>query len=456
MNPTPLLILVVTTIAAFCTSFAASSVNVALPILGQDLHMGAVAVNWVVTAYVLTSAVFVMPLGRLADRWGRHRVFRWGMIAYCVGSATAVFSWNPEWLIAARALTGLGAAMTFVTATAVLVAAYPPHERGRVLGINVAMVYFGLSAGPALGGVIVQWLGWRGLFVVHAALAAIAVVLLLWKLRIHDQMHLPGRFDFGGSLLYGAGLAALLIGVSQLPNLTGAILVGSSICLLVFFWIVEQRRPNPILPVSLFLKNRTFAFSNLAAMISYSATFAVAFFLSLYLEVVRGLSPSITGLLLISQPLIQAIFSPLTGRLSDRVSPRLLASLGMALTALGLAGISFLGTSTPIAFILGDLILLGLGFALFSSPNTNAIMGSVEKPDLGLASATVATMRIVGQMLSMALALVLMSLFVGQQPLGPASAADFLTAQQWAGAISAVLCALGIVASLARGSLRTS
>ena len=447
----PALVLFVTTVSAFCTSFAASSVNVALPLIGTEFHLGGVALNWVVTAFVLVSAVLVMPLGRLGDLHGRQLIFAWGMVVYTVGSVLGALALGPAWLIGSRALTGVGAAMAFGTVTAVLVAAYPPEQRGRILGINVAMVYFGLSAGPVFGGLITQALGWRSLFWVHALLALVVVVLVFWKLRGNDRQHHHGGFDFAGSLLYAAGLALLLTGFSDLPQVLGVVLTVAGLAVLAGFWIYEGRAASPILPVTLFTQNRTFAFSNLAAMISYSATFAVAFFLSLYLEVVRGLSPGQAGLLLIAQPLVQAVFSPLTGRLSDKISPRLLASLGMALCAAGLAFLALLDASTPLGFVLGALVLLGLGFALFSSPNTNSIMGSVEKKDLGLASATLATMRVVGQMLSMGLALVLLSLILGKASVEPATAQLFLAAQRGGFGISAALCALGILASLARG-----
>jgi len=444
-------VLFITTVSAFCTSFAASSVNVALPLIGIEFHLSGVALNWIVTIYVLVSAVFVMPLGRLGDLHGRQMIFGIGMIIYGVGSAAAALVTDATGLILARAFSSIGAAMAFGTVTAVLVAAYPPQQRGRILGINVAMVYFGLSAGPVLGGLITQVFGWRGLFWSHALLSSVVVVLILWRLRGNDRQHHHGGLDLVGATLYAVGLGLLLVGLSDLPSLWGIGLSCGGLVVLVGFWLFESRTNSPILPVTLFTKNRTFAFSNLAAMISYSATFAVAFFLSLYLESIRGLPPSEAGLVLIAQPLIQAVFSPITGRLSDRVSPRLLASVGMGLTALGLGVLTFLDATTPLVWVLAALVLLGLGFALFSSPNTNAIMGSVEKHDLGLASATVATMRMIGQMLSMGLALVLMSVILGSHAINSETAGEFLMAQRWGFGVSAGLCALGILASLARG-----
>lgn len=447
----PGLVLFVTTVSAFCTSFAASSVNVALPLIGSEFHLGGVTLNWVVTSYVLFSAILVMAMGRLGDLHGRQLIFAWGMVVYMVGSASAALSPGAAWLIGSRAFTGIGASMAFGTVTAVLVASYPPEQRGRVLGINVAMVYFGLSMGPVLGGFVTQALGWRSLLWLHVILSALVVVLVFGMLKGKDRQHHHGGFDLIGSVLYAGGLALVLIGFSDLPNPLGIGLSLAGLIILGGFWLFEARTTSPILPVTLLAKNKTFAFSNLAAMISYSATFAVAFFLSLYLEVVRGLPPSMAGLIMITQPLVQAIISPITGKLSDKVSPRLLASLGMVVTTAGLVCLALLDPNTPLFLVLAAMFLLGVGFALFSSPNTNSIMGSVEKKDLGLASATVATMRMIGQMLSMGLSLVLLSLILGKSAVDASTVGLYLTAQHWGFGISAGLCALGILASLARG-----
>lgn len=447
----PGLVLFVAVVAAFCMSFAGSSVNVALPLIGDDYHLGGVALNWVVTSFLLASSILVMPLGKLGDLWGRQRVFLAGMVVYAVGSVASWAAPGVEVLLVARITTGVGAAMAAATSMAVLVAAYPASQRGRVLGLNVAMVYFGLSAGPALGGLWIEVWGWRSLFALHGGLAVIVVVLMVFWMKGNDREQSRGTFDALGSLLFAGGMLLLLLGLSNLPGPLGLVLTAAGTVILVLFWVVETRASDPILPVALLTKNRVFAFSNMAALLSYSATFAVAFFLSLYLEVVRGLSPAAAGALLITQPLVQALVSPLTGRLSDKVSPGLLASLGMGLTALGLAGLAFLDSATPLGWVLAALVLLGLGFGIFSSPNTNSIMGSVSKSQLGVASATVSTMRSVGMMLSMGLALILLSLFLGQARVSPEAVLPFLAAQHWALGTSALLCALGIFASQARG-----
>ncbi|HEX9899696.1 MAG TPA: MFS transporter, partial [Candidatus Methylomirabilis sp.] len=200
--------------------------------------------------------------------------------------------------------------------------------------------------------------------------------------------------------------------------------------------------------------NAVFTFSNLAALINYSATFAVTFLLSLYLQYTKGLGPRDAGLILVSQPLVMAAFSPIAGRLSDRIEPRTVASLGMAFTVLGLVLLAFLGEGTPLAFIVATLVILGFGFALFSSPNTNAVMSSVDRRLYGVASATLGTMRLSGQMLSMGIAMLVFALYVGRVRIGAANPASFLYSLKVAFAIFAILCFFGIFASLARGRLK--
>jgi MFS family permease len=206
--------------------------------------------------------------------------------------------------------------------------------------------------------------------------------------------------------------------------------------------------------MNLFRSNTVFVFSNLAALINYSATFAVSFLLSLYLQYIKGLSPQNAGLILVSQPIMQALFSPSAGRLSDRIESRIVASAGMALTVIGLLLLTLLNEETALVFIIVSLMLLGFGFALFSSPNTNAIMSSVEKRFYGVASATLGTMRLIGQTLSMGIAMLIFAIHIGKVQITPEYYAPFLTSTQTAFVVFAVLCFGGIFASLARGNVR--
>ena len=444
-------VLLITSLAGFLTPFMGSAVNIALPAIGTRFSAGAIGLGWVATAYTLAAAVFLVPFGRVADLRGRELVFTFGIGIDAVASLGCAFAPALGWLIALRALQGAGGAMIFGTGTAMLSAAYPPQERGRVLGINVASVYAGLSLGPLLGGVLTQHLGWRGVFYSYVLLSAATLVLALVGLKPKLKPRPETRFDFPGSLIYAAGLVSLMYGLPQLPALRGWILVIAGLIALVVFVRWELATSNPVLDIRLFRGNRVFTFSNLSALINYCATAAIGFLLSLYLQHARRLTPQNAGLVLVAQPVMQALFSPLAGRLSDRVQPRVIASLGMALTVVGLGRLAFITDHTPLWSIVLVLALLGFAFALFSSPNVNAIMGAVPQASYGVASGVLATMRLIGQMLSMGISLMVFSVFAGNQQISPDTYQRFLPATRLAFAIFALLCLLGVFASLARG-----
>jgi len=450
------LILLITCLSSFLTPFLGSAINIALPSIGVEFNLNAVSLGWVATSYLLAAAVFLVPFGRLADISGRMKIFSAGVVIFTVSSILSAASVSGFMLIASRVLQGLGSSMIFGTGMAILTSAYPPGERGTALGINTATVYTGLSLGPVLGGLLTQSLGWRSIFFISAGLGWVlmAFTFLLVKKKNEWREARGESFDAIGSVLFGLMLVALMYGFSRLPNIVGLWLVLTGLALGALLFRVESGTRYPVLNLALFRRNVTFAFSNLAALINYSATFAAGFLLSLYLQYIKGLSPRQAGLILVAQPVLMAVVSPVTGWLSDRIEPRLPASLGMALSAVGLILLVFLQAGTALTVVLGCLALLGLGFGLFSSPNTNAVMSSVDKGQLGIASATLATMRLTGQMFSMGLALLVIALFVGRVKITPEHHAAFLRGLRTAFLIFGSLCGVGVFASLARGKVR--
>ncbi|MDP6576931.1 MAG: MFS transporter [Dehalococcoidales bacterium] len=451
-NTSNRIVFLVITMSSFVTPFMGSAVNIALPSIGQEFGMDAVLLAWVTTSYLLAGTVFLLPFGRFADIYGRQKIFTYGIIIFTASSVLSALSISAVMLIAFRALQGIGGAMIFGTNVAILTSVFPAQERGKVLGINVAAVYLGLSLGPFLGGLLTQYAGWRSIFWLNLPLGLIIITYFFWKLKGERAEAKGEKFDLIGSLIYGLGIIALIYGLSLLPEISGALLTGIGVVGIMLFIWWETRTTSPILHMDLFRHNRVFAFSNLAVLVSYSATFAVAFLLSLYLQYVKGFSPQNAGLVLVAMPTVQAIFSPYAGQLSDRVSPQLLASAGMALTTIGLGLLVFLNQQTPVEFIVASLIVLGAGFALFSSPNTNAIMSSVENKFYGVASATISTMRQVGMMFSMGISMLIISLYVGRVEITPQYYAAFTMSLKTAFIIFTVLCFGGVFASLARST----
>lgn len=448
------LVLATICLASFVTPFLASSVNVALPTINSDFAVPDQALlGWVVTGFLLSAAIFVVPFGRIADMIGRKKIFVTGMLIVVVSSILCSAATSVEMLIASRVVEGLGSAMIFGTGIAIITAVFPVRERGSVLGINVAIVYLGASTGPFLGGIITQYAGWRFIYAGVAILAALVAVLAQRFIREEWRPWESGGFDYLGSALYGCTLFCLMYGLSLIPDMSGAYLLIIAAVLMAALLRWESRSPNPVIKISVFRHNTVFLLSNLAALINYSATFAVGFLLSLFLQYMKGYDPETAGMILMAQPIVQAVFSPIAGRLSDRIEPRIVASAGMGLCVVGLARLGFLTPETAIDTILASLVLLGLGFALFSSPNTNAIMSSVDQSDYGMASGMVSTMRLIGQMMSLGVAMLIFSVIMGHVEIAPEQLDELMVSIKVAFGIFAGLCAMGTIFSLARGNL---
>jgi EmrB/QacA subfamily drug resistance transporter len=448
------LVLIVVTLACFLTPFDVSAVTVALPSIASEFAMDAVTLAWVATAYLLALAVFLVPFGRFADIYGQKRVFTAGALLFALASFCISLSFSSASVIGFRAFQGFAAALITGTGFAILMSAYPEGEKGKALGISVAAVYGGLSVGPLLGGLLTQYVGWRSIFYVNIPLGVLIAAVSAHRLRVEWADARGERFDLAGSVVYATALLGLVVGLTQIPALNSILFIAVGAAAAVTFVVWELRVRFPVFNVRLLVENRVFAFSNVAALINYSATFAVTLLLSIYLQSVRGFSPELAGVILIAQPVVQAAVSPAAGRLSDRIEPQIVASIGMALTAVGLAPFIFLTTTTPISAVITSLAVLGFGFGVFSSPNTNAVMSSVESRLYGLASGTIATMRTIGQVLSVALVELIFALIIGQG-VSP-SAAQFLQSNQLAFLIFTTLCVLGIFASLARGKMRAA
>jgi EmrB/QacA subfamily drug resistance transporter len=447
-------VLITTTMSSFLTPLALSTVNVALPSIGREFSINALMLSWIATAYILSAAIFLLPFGRLADMYGRKKIFIYGTLVFTVSSFLMGTSKTPEMIIGGRVLQGIGGAMIFGTGIAILTSVFPAGERGKVLGINVAAVYLGLSFGPFLGGILTQHLGWRSIFFLNVPFGIVIMVFSIWKVKGEWAEARGEAFDFIGSLIYSVMLFFIMYGFSILPGARGLTIICFGILGVAAFVYWEQRTKAPILNISLLKTNRAFTLSNMAALIHYGATFSVSFLLSFYLQHIKGLSPQGAGIILVSQPIVQALISPMAGRISDRIEPRIVASLGMSITTAGLFLLAMMETNTPISFIISTLCILGFGFALFSSPNSNAIMSSVESRYFGVASSMLATMRLLGQMFSMGIAMLIFATYLGRVEIAPAYYPHLLKSIQVAFLIFGFLCIVGIFASLTRGNVR--
>lgn len=444
--------LIIVMIASFITPFMSNAVNIAIPSIGLEYGVSQSALNWVVSGFLLSTAAFLLPFGRFADQFGRKKIFLIGMIFLAVSSLACALSTSLPALVLFRVLQGIASAMILSNSMAILTSVVPPESRGKALGLNSAATYIGLSLGPVLGGLITSAYTWRGIFYLNLLMALVIIVITVWKLQ-GEWKGVPAKLDAGGIILCIAAQALLLFGLTGLTTgLIYQISFAAGVILLVVFFLYERNHSHPLIPIGSIIKNRPFAFSNLATLINYSATFALSFVLSLYLQNALGLSTAVSGLILLIQPIIMAVLSPVAGALSDRIKPAVLASVGMGISALGLFLFVFLSTQTPIILIMLDLGFIGVGFALFASPNTNAVMGSVDRSLYGVASSIMGNMRLLGQSISIAIVSPITSFVMGSLLTGAEGYVEHLMASlRIAFIVFAILCILGVFASLVRG-----
>jgi len=448
------LILGTLSLAAFLPGFMAQGLNIALPVIGREYGATAITLNWMVLAFVLTNAALSIPIGRISDVAGIRKVFLIGMAVYTLSSFAVMFSGSPLMIIICRVAQGVGGSMILINNIAVLTAIFPPEDRGLVIGINTSSVYVGASVGPFLGGVLTEAFGWKSIFLANVLIGLLVIILVFWKVSGKGLEGHKQKIDYIGSVVYSISFVVLIYGFSILPQIAAAVLIPVGMVGLFLFILRQMRVKSPVFDIKVFRSNRLFIFSNLAALMNYMAVFAVAFMLSLYLQYIKGLTPVLAGVVLIAHPVVQTIISPVAGRLSDRLEPRVVSSVGLGLVTLSLISFVFLGKGTPLAAIFAALVVLGAGFALFLSPNANAVMSSVDRNNYGVASATMSTMIASGQTLSMSITMIVMTIVIGRVAITPEYYPAFLTSAKIAFGIFGCLCACGVAVSSARGRMR--
>lgn len=468
-------VLAIAGIGVLMSTIDSSIVNISLPAIAHYFGVGLTGtVEWVIIAYLVIIAAVLLSVGRLTDIVGRRPLWAIGLAIFIVGSVLCGAAPSLLLLIVFRTLQGLGGALLFAVSPAMITSAFPESERGRALGLNALIVAFGVSAGPTIGGVITDHLTWRWIFYVNVPLGILGFVATL---RMLKEVHVPapGRFDPAGAVLLAVGLAALTLGLSfgQEWGWTSArLLISLAIALvsLVALVAIERRVRDPIIPLGL-LKNRVFASANVSLILSFLALFAVSFMLPFYFEELRGYSAEQAGFLLTPLPLAIMLVAPFSGRLADRIGTRWLAAAGLAVACVGLLFLSQLDAQTSIWGIIWRLMFTGVGQGLFQSPNNSALIGAAPRVQRGIASGFLATGRVVGQSLSVALAGAVFASFGGA---AAGSALAGLSSQRLDAArvialrsafdagfhgafvVCATIAAIGVVTSLVRGRERTA
>ena len=444
--------LCVCVLTSFITTFMGSALNLSIPSLEEEFKAGAQTVGWVITIYMLTCSALAVPFGRISDRVERRSVLRTGILIFSISSLTAVLSKTMWMLLTFRLMQGIGASMIFSTNIAILVGAFDEEHRGRVLGYSTCATYAGLSAGPVLGGVLNQNFGWRAIFIATAIVSAAAFYGAFFKLPKGEKksgilsLSSKAHLDYAGNILFVVSIVLTMYGLSSLNSLAGAPLI---LCLGILFFIffirTEMKTENPVIDVNLFRKNLPFTLSNLAAMVNYGSNFALSYLMSIYLQVVKGMSSQWAGVILITNTVIMTVLSPFVGRISDRHSPFKMSAAGMALCAAALGLLSFLSEDSSLAKIIMILALSGVGFSFFSTPNTNAVMSCVEREDYGVSASILSTMRSIGHTAGMSVVSAVVGIYIGSGSLKGAGTEVLMKTFHISFFIFTLLCILGII-----------
>lgn len=449
---------------SFIAPFTSSIISFSVPSMGNSLGAPYTSMIWAPIAFLIPLPSLMILVGKLSDTVGRKLFYMAGLIIFSLGAFAVTLSTDISTVIASILIMGIGASFLAVNSVAIVSAEYPPELRGGALGINAMSVYLGLTSAPAASGFLVEFSGWRSLFYLVSAIAIITLIPVVAYIPAHRRKLTGFSLDMVGfaTFLVSILLVVMYLSLSELSGWMAYLyLLITGLLLLLFFVVYESRQINPILNVRLFTRSRTFSAANFTAFLNYISTFAIVFVFSIYFTVIAGLSPSKAGLILTAEPVFMVIFSPISGRLSDTLGSRGLASLGMLLIATAFFALFWLvGTVNPAVLAL-PLSVVGIGFGLFSAPNTNSVMGSVAREDSGIASGTLGTMRFVGQLMSIAIMgsvlagsmprSMLLELFSGiSSGVSLVDQAAFVSGMKEVMLISGFLCIVGVFTSLVR------
>jgi MFS family permease len=442
-------VLIAAALGSSLAPFMVSGFIVALPSIGKEFSASASTLGWVTSAFFLAAAVLLVPIGRIADRSGIKKIFVTGIAVYALSSLLVIFSPTADALIAARFITGIGAAMIFGTSIALVSLVFPEAERGRAIGINVTAMASGFLLGFFLGGFLTYYLGWRSIVAVLIPLEIFIIGLILSRLRGECEISRQRELDPAGMVLYGVAMFCLMTGFALLPRSEGAVLIAAGLVSLAAFTWQEGRADHPLLALRDLAKNRVFVIANLTALLYNIANFAIIFLMSLYLQSVRGIDARVSGIILLIPIIFMAGLSTYTGRLADRIEPRIVVGSGVAATTLSLFILTSLGPETPMALILLALILMGSSIALFQSPLVRTLVSSVPREMYGLASGFVETMRLAGMTISISIASIVFTVTATGAPATGAVSGEFPESLHTIFWILLIISACALVVALA-------
>lgn len=439
--------IIITFISSFFTVFVLNGVVIGVPTIAQEFGMNNLTQNWILNTYTLVATMLTVPAGQIAGKYGFKRTLYLSNSLFLIGLIGSLIAFSTETFLFSRILQSAGTAFVNVCELAIITLAISKENRGRALGIIITGVYLGTSASPVISGFLVQHFGWRSIFIVSIIFIGLCVVLIKNKITPEWKTNEDDEIDKIGSVLYMIGITSLMYGFSSLSTLIGQVCIIVGLVVGAVYVSYELKQDSPVFDVSLF-RTKAFASYNISGMFGFFAAMIFSTLLNYYFQYVKGFDPQLTGLVLIVSPIVMSLTAPIAGRLSDKIHPQKIATVGMVIAGLSMIILSFLDAKTPLYIVVIAMALQALGTGLFSSPNLNAIVSSVDEKDAAFASAGQLATRAIGQSMSLGILTSVFALIMGNLVFSSKYSNLILQSIQIIFAICAVTCVLSIIASI--------
>ncbi|MGR8947017.1 MAG: MFS transporter [Gammaproteobacteria bacterium] len=446
-------IILVVTLFTFGSALPISTINVALPEIAKALQLSATEISWVPLIFLLASVILVLPCGRLADIYGRMRVFKLSIYLVLGTAFATALAPSASWLLALRFGQGCAAAVGFVLLISIISSAVDKSSRSRAFGIIASAMYFGLTAGPLIAGYVTAYASWRATFLLHVPFMLVALAIASSKVKSEWQIAENEHFDWLGSAIYAVGVVLLTVGAIVVPASYGLALIAVGLIGLVAFVKQQQRRQQPLINITLFRRNKVFLYSCLASIFMYAANFSSLVLVSLYLQYIKGLPAELAGWVLMLNPLCTAFVTPFAGHAGDRFEPKYVATIGIILTALGLLILAIVSKNSPMIIVIIAMISMGVGFAFFAPVNAHAIMSSIGEEDYATGAGAHASVRLIGQLSSMVVVSMIFALVIGRETISPENYPELAMALQYSFSLAALVCIPACYYSINRGRI---
>lgn len=438
--------IIITSITTFFVAYISSAISIVLPTMAEYFSMNDILQNWISLIFLLGIAIFALPCGFFSKKYGLKKSLLIGTVIFLVGSVFSGLATSSTVLLISRAVEGLGAAFLYVSGTALIVKAVPEKHRGLGLGINLGSFYTGLTLAPFLGGFLSSNYGWQTIFYIQIPFLILAIILIVYAIKDDLITNKDEPVDIVGLVLSSLAILILMYGFTILNQITGIILVVIGIVITAVFIKWSLKQSYPMFNLRLF-KNTDFATSNIASLTSYIGIYDLTYVLNYHFQYINGYGAELSGTLLVIAPLVMTFAAVISGRMADKRNPQLVAMTGLVLVIVSFIMITLITRTSTLNYIIVAMILYGIGYGIFASPNTKIIMSSVPPEENSSASASVTASKYIGKTISLSLFTVLFAIILGNVTINPSNYNLLILTSQITCGICTIFLVIALIAT---------